>query len=162
LKHSDRRAVSRYRLSSTYTEIGNYVAVTSKSGGGAKDLQKTAHVQSGVTMTTSQAQHAICKDKRLDGIVQQLGQYQLLESSCLELSCQDDPDGTSVFETHHRSIKSGTNNKTPLFKRLYMALSATQKAWEHTLKLIVVDGTFMKAHIFDQTVLLAVYESTYI
>jgi hypothetical protein len=105
-------------------------------------------------MTTSQA-HAICKDKRSDGIVQQLGQYQLLESY-LELCCQDDPDGTFVFETHDRSTNSGTNNKTPIFKRLYIASSATQKAWEHTLKLIVVDGTFMKAHIFDQTVLLAV------
>ena len=78
-----------------------------------------------------------------------LGQYQLLESY-LELCCQDDHDGTFVFETHRRSTKSGTNNETPIFKQLYIALSATQKAWEHTLTLTVVDGTFMKAHIFDQ------------
>ena len=36
--------------------------------------KKSARVQSGVTILTTQA-HAICKDKRSDGVVQQLGQY---------------------------------------------------------------------------------------
>jgi hypothetical protein len=55
-----------------------------------KHIQKTVRVQSRVTTQTTQA-HAICKDKRSDGVVQQFGQYQLLESY-LEVCREDDPD----------------------------------------------------------------------
>jgi hypothetical protein len=71
----------------------------------------------------------------------------------LRIMSRDDPDGTFVFETH---VRSGNNNQTPVFKRLYIASYATKKAWPQTLKVIVVDGTFLNGNVFDQTVLLAV------
>ena len=41
-----------------------------------------------------------------------------------------------------------------------MASSAEKKAWEGALQIMIVDGTFLKGHIFDQVVLLAVtYDS---
>lgn len=51
------------------------------------------------------------------------------------------------------------NNKPGLsmFKWLYVTSSATYEAWEGTLQIMVVDGTFLKDQIFDQNILLAVY-----
>ena len=43
-----------------------------------------------------------------------------------------------------------------MFKRLYIASYATKKALPQTLKVIVVDGTFLNGHVLNQTVLLAV------
>ena len=41
-----------------------------------------------------------------------------------------------------------------------MASSATKKAWEGALQTMVADGSFLKGHIFDQVVLLAItYEN---
>ena len=41
-----------------------------------------------------------------------------------------------------------------------MASLATKKAWDGALQIMVVDRTFLKGHIFDQVVLLAVtYDS---
>ena len=41
-----------------------------------------------------------------------------------------------------------------------MASSATKKAWDGALQIMVVDRTFLKGDIFDQVVLLAVtYDS---
>ena len=37
-----------------------------------------------------------------------------------------------------------------------MASLASKKAWDGALQIMVVDGTFLKGHIFDQVVLLAV------
>ena len=37
-----------------------------------------------------------------------------------------------------------------------MATSATKKAWEGALQIMVADRTIFKGHIFDQFVLLAV------
>ena len=37
-----------------------------------------------------------------------------------------------------------------------MASLATKYAWEGALQIMVIDGTFLKGHIFDQVVLLAV------
>jgi hypothetical protein len=50
------------------------------------------------------------------------------------------------------------NNKPGLtvFKQLYVASSATKKAWDGALQIMVVDRTFLKGHIFDQVVLFAV------
>ena len=47
-----------------------------------------------------------------------------------------------------------------VFKQLYVGSSATKKAWEGALQTIVLDETFLKGHIIDQVVLLAVtYDS---
>ena len=50
------------------------------------------------------------------------------------------------------------NNKPGLtvFKRLYVASSATKNAWDGALQIMVVDGTFLRGHIFDQVILCAV------
>ena len=137
-----------------YPQIGLYIPVTSKTGGSTKHLQKTARVQAGIHMKTSQA-YACCQDKRSDGVVQQLGQYQLLESY-IDILKQDDLAGSFMFQSVQGI--SGHNNKPGLtvFKRLYVASSATKNAWDGALQIMVVDGTFLKGHIFDQVVLLAV------
>jgi hypothetical protein len=51
---------------------------------------------------------------------------------------------------------SGHNNKSGLatFKQLYVASSATKKAWEGDLQIMDVDSTFLKGHIFDPVVQL--------
>ena len=105
-------------------------------------------------MKTSQA-YACCQDKQSDGVVQQLGQYQLLESY-IDILKQDDLAGSFMFESVQGI--SGHNNKPGLtvFKQLYVASSATKQAWDSALQIVVVDGTFLKVHIFDQVVLLAV------
>ena len=56
----------------------------------------------------------------------------------------------------------GQNNKTGLtvFKQLHVASTATMKAWEGALQIIVIGRTFLKGNIFDQVVLLAItYDS---
>ena len=53
---------------------------------------------------------------------------------------------------------SGHNNKPGLtfVKWLYVESSATKKAWDGVLQIMVVDRTFLKGHIFDQVILCAV------
>ena len=105
-------------------------------------------------MKTSQAR-TWCQDKQSDSVVQQLGQYQLLKCY-IDILKQDDITGSFIFESVQGI--SGHNNKpgSTVFKRPFVAPSATKKAWEGTLKILVVDGAFLKGHIFDQVVLLAV------
>ena len=145
-------------LSMTYPQIGLYIPVTSKTGGTTKHLQKTACVQAGIHMITSQA-YACCQDKQSDGVVQQLGQYQLLESY-IDILKQDDLTGLFMFESVQ--FISGHNKKPGLtvFKQGYVASSARKQAWDSALQIMVVDGIFLKGHIIDQVVLLAAtYES---
>ena len=138
----------------TNPQVGLYIPVTSKTGGSIKHLQKTACVQAGIHMKTTQA-YACCQDKQSDSIFQQRGQYQLLESY-IDILKQDDLAGSFMFESVQGI--SGHNNKPGLtiFKWLYVASSATKKAWDSALQMVVADGTFLKGHIFDQVVLLAV------
>ena len=53
---------------------------------------------------------------------------------------------------------SGHTNKPGLtvVKWLCVESSATKKAWDGAMQIMVVDRTFLKGHIFDQVVLLAV------
>lgn len=37
-----------------------------------------------------------------------------------------------------------------------MEYSATEKAWDGALKIMVADGTFLRGHIFDQVILTAI------
>ena len=98
LTFGNRKAPKHPVLSMAYPQIGLYIPVTSKTGGTTKHLQKTACVQAGIHMKTSQA-YACCQDKQSDSIFQQRGQYQLPEmpwtlsnineparSSCLSMS----------------------------------------------------------------------------
>ena len=73
----NRKAPKYPVLSMKYPQIGLYIPVTSNTGGTKKHLQRSALVQAGIHMKTSQA-HACCQDKESDDVVQQLGQYQLL------------------------------------------------------------------------------------
>ena len=47
---------------------------------------------------------------------------------------------------------SGHNNRPGViaFKQCYMASSVTRMAWEGAPQIMVVDGPFLKGHIFDQ------------
>jgi hypothetical protein len=98
--------------------------------------------------------HTCCQDKQLDGVFQQLGQYQLLECY-IDILKQDNLANLFMFE----SVKciSGHNNKPGMtvFKQLYVGSSATKKAWEGALQTIVIEETFLEGHIIDQVVLLA-------
>ena len=114
--------------------------MTSQVGGTTKHLQKTACVQVGIDTKSSQA-HACCQDKQLDGVVQQLGQYQLV-GSYVDIIKQGDLIGPFMFETVLDIL--GHHNKLGLtiFKQFYVASSATKKAWEGAQLLMVVNGTF--------------------
>ena len=87
---------------------------------------KTACVQAGIHMKTSQA-YACCQDKQSDGVVQQLGQDQFLESY-IDILKQDDLGGSFLFESVQGI--SGHTNKPGLtvVKWLYVESSATKKA----------------------------------
>ena len=109
-------------------------------------------------MKSSQA-YACCQDKQSDSVVQQLGQYQLLESY-IDILKQDDLAGSFMFESVQGISRQNNKPGLTVFKWFYVASSATKKAWEGALQIMVVDGTFLKGHIFDQVVLLAVtYDS---
>jgi hypothetical protein len=77
----------------------------------------------------------------LDGVVQQLDQYQLV-GSYVDLFKQDCLIGPFMFETVLDTL--GHHNKPGLtiFKQFYVASSATKKAWEGAQLLMVVNGTF--------------------
>ena len=87
--------------------------------------------------------HSTSDDKQSDGVVQQLGQYQLLKCY-IEILEQNDPASSFMFESVQDI--SGHNNKPGLavFKQLYVAFSATKKAWDSALQIMVVDRTFLK------------------
>ena len=150
----NRKAPKHPVHSMSYLQIGLYIPVTGKTGGSTKHLQKTACVQAGIHMKPSQA-FSCCQDKQSDDVVQQLGQYQLLQCYT-DILKQDDLTGIFMFESVQGI--SGHNNKpySQVFKQLYVVSSATKKAWEGALQIMVVEGTFLKGHIFDQVVLLAV------
>jgi hypothetical protein len=154
LTFGNRKAPKHPVLSMTYPQIGLDIPVTSKTGGTTNHPQKTACVQTGIHMKTSQA-YACCQDKQSDGVVQHLGKYQLLESY-IDILEQNDLSGSFMFESVQDI--SGYNNKPGLtaFRQLYVTFSVTKKAWEGVPKIMVVDRTFLKCHIFDQVVLLAV------
>ena len=141
-------------LSMTHPQIGHNIPVTSNTCGSTKHLQKTAHVQAGIHMNPSQT-YVCCQDKQSDGVVQQHGQYHLLQCYT-DMHRQDDLTISLMYESVQ--VISGHNNKpdSQVFKQLYVASSATKKAWEGALQIMVVDGTFLKGQIFDQGVLLAV------
>ena len=61
LTFGNRKAPKHPVLSMAYPQIGLYIPVTSKTGGTTKHLQKTACVQAGIHMKTSQA-YACCQD----------------------------------------------------------------------------------------------------
>ena len=79
LTSRNRKAPKHPVLSMTYSQIGLDIPVTSKTSGTTNHPQKTACVQAGFHMKTSQA-YACYQDKQSDGVFQQLGQYQFLES----------------------------------------------------------------------------------
>ena len=154
LTFKNRKAPKHPVLSMTYQQIGQNILVMSKTGGTRNHLQKTACVQAGIHIKTSQA-YACCHDKQSEGVVQQLGQYQLLESY-IDLLKQDDLGGSFMFESVQGI--SGHTNKPGLtvVKWLCVESSATKKAWDGILQIMVVDRTFLKGHIFDQVILCAV------
>ena len=78
LTFGNRKATKHPVISMTYPQIGLCIPVTSKSGDTMKHIQKSASIQAGIHMQTSQA-YACYQEKQSDGVVQQRGQYQLLE-----------------------------------------------------------------------------------
>jgi hypothetical protein len=71
--------------------------VTSKTGGTTKHIQKTACIQSSISVKTSQA-YTYCQDKQLDGVAQQLIQYHHLECY-IDILKQDACTGLFMFES---------------------------------------------------------------
>ena len=106
----NRKASKHPVLSMTYPQIGLYIPVISRAGGSAKHLQKTPCVQAGIHMKAYQA-YSCCQNKQSDGVVQHLGQYQLLEGY-IDILKQANLTGLFMFE----SIQgiSGHNNKPGL------------------------------------------------
>ena len=129
-------------LSMTDTQLGLNIAVISKTGGTAKQLQKTACVQAGIHMKTLQT-YACYQDKESEGVLQQLGQYQLL-ASYIDVHKQHNIHGLFVFESI-QSISGHNNNPDfPVFKSLNILSSAAKNAWECTLQIMIIDSTFFQ------------------
>ena len=86
----------------TFPLIGQIIPLKSKSIGTTKHLQEMACVQAGINMKTSQA-YACCQDKWSDGVVQQLGQDQLVESY-VDILRKDDLAGSFMIESNEGSF----------------------------------------------------------
>ena len=99
--------------------------------------------------------YAQCQDKQSHGVVQQLGQYQLLESHD-DIDKQVNVSGLFIFESVQSILGYKNSVVLTVYKRLYMVSSATKKAWEGALQIMMADSTFLKGQIFDQVVLHAV------
>ena len=82
-----------------------------------------------------------------NGVVEQLGQYQRLESY-IDILKHDNLAGWFMFEIVQGI--SGPNNRPGLtdFKQLYVASSATKQAWKGALQIMIVDTTyFERSHL---------------
>ena len=114
-------------LSMIYTLSGLYTPVTSIASGSAKQFLKTALVQAGTHMKTFQV-YAFCQDNQSGGVIQPLGQHQLLERFD-DILKQESTAGLFQYKSVQGIL--GHNNKPGLaiFQRLFVESSAYKKAY---------------------------------
>jgi hypothetical protein len=106
----NRNALKCPILAMTFQQIWLYIPVTSKAIGSTNNLQKTACVQAGIHITTSQS-HTCCLNMQSDGVVHLLGKHQVLECY-IDILKQGHCTGLFIFQSDHGI--SGHNNKPGL------------------------------------------------